>query len=525
MSEVVIQPQPGPQTRAAQCPARVLVYGGAAFGGKTWLQAYLSGRHHRTNGYHALLARRTHKMLKQSGGLWDQTLDLSKQLGAESAYPYIRWPGYGSKIEFSHLQHEKNAEDHKSAQYAYFGGDEASDFSGKQTSMLQSRVRTMAGVPPRIVYTTNPDPDCWLRPWVDWWIGEDGYPIPERDGVIRYYLRIRDEIVWKGSREELERYCDDPHDIRSFAFIAARATDNKLGLAADPNYLGELKALPEIMRARFEGGNWDAREAAGDFFQRGWFPEYGSTELERMIIGQTGAPWDIVHCVRFWDRAGTPVKGDLVPGIPRPADFKALEAGARDSDPDWSFSVKLGRFRNGKRVILDCCAYRDTPGAIEAAMMRHAREDGPRVTVGFWQDPAQAGIDQAERMKAILTKAGAQVWSTVQHKTKQEYAREPSRSAYRGEVLAHGAADLRKLWLHLESFPDKKKKDDGVDALAGAELFFAENPNPAYGYDSANRAVREATQTEASIFGHPMSRHDTVDSDDIRATGRFRDSL
>ncbi len=511
MPEIVIQPQEGPQTKAAMCPADIIVYGGAAGGGKSWFQAYRASRYHRTKGYDAILFRRTFAMLRGGGSLQDECEDLYALLGATGTKkpPEWIWPQYGSRVELSHLQHEKNALDHKSKQYAYVGMDEGSDYTGRQFEILRSRMRTLCGVPTQLVNTTNPDPDCYLREWIDWWIGSDGYPMPERDGVLRYFLRIRGEIVWSNDRAALEKYATDPRDVQSFTFIAAKLADNKILMQKDPSYIGKLRALPPVDQARFLGGNWDVRESAGDYYQRGWFTEYGASELERILLGQIGEEWQIVQAIRFWDRAGTPVKGDLVPAVTRPADFAAREASARSKDPDWTFGVLLVRFRNGHRAIMDTKYYRDTPGAIEAAMIRQAEEDGPGVTVGYWQDPAQAGIDQAERMAQALRKY-ANVWYTVQHKTKQEYAREPSRAAYRGEILKLGSADLRMFWNQMEAFPDKTKKDDGPDAFAGAELYMSENPVPTFGYENL-KDVRVATAREIQLFAPELD-------DDRRAT-------
>lgn len=43
----------------------------------------------------------------------------------------------------------------------------------------------------------NPDADSWVADFIKWWITpETGYPIPERSGVIRYMVRLNDEIIW-----------------------------------------------------------------------------------------------------------------------------------------------------------------------------------------------------------------------------------------------------------------------------------------------------------------------------------------
>lgn len=525
---VRIQPQPGQQTKAAKTRAQVLVYGGAAGGGKTWFQAYHAARYYRVRNYHAMLQRRTHVMLKAAGSMWDQCSGLYPMLGGKQAYPRWRWPQYGSKVEFSHLQHDASASGHKSAQYAYLGQDEATDFSRHQREMMRSRVRTTCGVPTREVYTTNPDPDSDIREWLgDFYIGSDGMPRPEHDGVIRFFARIGDDLVWRDNHDDLLKYVRHPKQIKSFTFIRADVTDNAILMAqGDGEYLGQLENMPPVMRARFRAGNWDAREAAGDMFQRSWFPTYGETELVRTLIGQAGPAWDIVDAIRFWDRAASPVSKYLVPNVPRPSDFQALAPGSRAKEPDWTFGVRVVRFRNGKRCLWDAVAYQDSPGAIEQAMIAQAVADGPRTAVGYWQDPAQAGIDQAQRMaEQLKRKAACDVWYQIQNKSKTEYAREPSRASYRQEILQRtsNAADpsMRLFWNQMETFPPENDriKDDGPDAFCGAELYFTETPLPEYsGFEPVRYGAdgRPAPHSEGLVWLPP-----DLDRDSVYGPGTF----
>jgi hypothetical protein len=513
---MVIEPQSGPQIKAAKSKAFITVYGGAAGGGKSWIQAYLACQDYRNPGSRAGLCRRTYQMLRGSGSLWDECKNLYTYIGGRSTESPMEWNfDTGARVELFHLQHEKDAaKNHKSKQYTRLGADEASDLTGAQAEFMVSRLRSVSGLRTSALFTTNPDPDCYLRDWISWWIGSDGYPIPERDGVVRYYVRVKDERLWANTPEELARYVGgDVRHVKSLTFIAAKLTDNKILCEADPDYYGNLLQLPEVERARYLGGNWDAREAAGDYFQQGWCPEYGGTELERVIMGQTGPDWDIVQVIRFWDRAAIPIMGDLVPGIKRPSDFRARPRGAEN--PDWSVGVKVGRFRNGKRVILDAVGYRDTPGAILEAMKRHAIEDGPHCIVGYCIDPAQAGIDQAERTENEL-RAYARCYYYHQAKTKAEYARDPSRAMWRGEIMRLRGAYERPFWNQLEVFPTKDKKDDFVDGLTGCEQYYAENPMPAYdgyeGMNSGHTAIVAPTAAQVQMFARGMDDEDTTEA-------------
>ena len=100
-----------------------------------------------------------------------------------------RWP-HGSKIKFSHLQLETTVHDWQGAQIALICFDELTHFTAYQFFYMVSRNRSTCGVKPYIRATCNPDADSWVAEFLAWWIDhETGYPIPERVGVLRYYIR------------------------------------------------------------------------------------------------------------------------------------------------------------------------------------------------------------------------------------------------------------------------------------------------------------------------------------------------
>jgi len=515
--------QEGPQLRAAKSPATVIAYGGAAGGGKSFFQAWRAAKHYKVKGYSSALFRRVSTELTGSGSLFDECQGFYPSLGAESTTRPLEftWSNPFSRVEFRHLQHEGDERSHKSKQYAYIGFDEATDFTGAQFTFMLSRLRTTCGVKTQFGLTTNPDPDSYLRTWVDWWIAKDGFPYPERIGKIRYFVRIKDEVVWASSREELAKYVDNPeHDIMSFTFIPSRVQDNKILMEKDPSYLGKLRSLPEVERQRFELGNWNAREAAGDFFQMQWFKQWGRTKLERALMLQDGPGSAIAYSIRWWDLAGTPVKDGLVPGIDRPIDFKAREPGSSSKDPDWTFGVRLDVTKDGRIIVGDVVAYRDTPGAIQAAIIQQAQEDGPKCTVGLWQDPGQAAIDQMERYKAAL-EAHANVEVMVASKNKTEYARAPSRAAYAGGLHYVVAPWNDKFFNQLQAYPTKGVHDDAVDALSGAYDWIKRNPGGTGAYVSANRPlVQAATPREMQMYANPKEQ-DRLQVRARGATNRF----
>ncbi|MFS6779604.1 terminase large subunit domain-containing protein, partial [Staphylococcus aureus] len=127
-----------------------------------------------------------------------------------------------------------------------------------------SRNRSTCGVRPYVRATTNPDADSWVAEFISWWIDQKtGYAIPERSGVLRWFVRIGDNIIWADHPEELEMYTmpgpggeEVPIPAKSVTFISSKLTDNKILMAADPGYMANLMSLPLVERERLLGGNW-----------------------------------------------------------------------------------------------------------------------------------------------------------------------------------------------------------------------------------------------------------------------------
>lgn len=198
------------------------------------------------------------------------------------------------------------------------GFDELTHFSKHQFFYMLSRNRTDSGVAPYVRATCNPDADSWVADFIKWWITpETGYPIPERSGVIRYMVRLNDEIIWGDSKEELAAQGYDAQDVKSVTFIASTLQDNQILMKMDPGYLANLKALPTVERERLLLGNWKIKAAAGLFFRR--------TQVGEML---EELPKDVISWCRGWDLAATSEDedgdGEAATGI--------LETGFQETD-------------------------------------------------------------------------------------------------------------------------------------------------------------------------------------------------
>src|SRR5713101_5788502 len=204
-----ISAQPGPQTGFLQSEADICIYGGAAGGGKT-VGLILEPLRHvgRVANFAAVFFRRTTPQITNPGALWDESLNFYPRLGGTPHLGVHEWRWRcGGKIKFSHLQLATSVYDWQGAQITLICFDELTHFTAHQFFYLTSRNRSTCGVRPYIRATCNPDADSWVAEFLAWWIDpETGLPIPERAGVLRYYVRIAGRIAWADRPEDLMQH-------------------------------------------------------------------------------------------------------------------------------------------------------------------------------------------------------------------------------------------------------------------------------------------------------------------------------
>ena len=277
----IIQPQEGYQFEALSSSADIVIGGGGAGVGKTYcllldLLRYVDNKKFRT-----VIFRRTSPQITNAGGLWDESSQLYNIVGAKPNKTTLTWTfPKGSKVKFSHLEYEKNIYDWQGSQIDFIGFDELTHFTQKMFFYLLSRNRSVSGVKPCIRATCNPDPDSWVAELIDWWIGEDGFPIPERSGVIRWFVKDGDSFIWGSSKEEVIAKADyfinpliesapetKAEDyVKSITFIGGSVYQNKKLLEVNPTYLANLAAQDDDSKNQLLYGNWKTKINPSDVY-------------------------------------------------------------------------------------------------------------------------------------------------------------------------------------------------------------------------------------------------------------------
>lgn len=345
--------------------------------------------------------------------------------------PKLHWTfKSGATVNFAHLGTDADVHNWQGSQIAMIGFDELTHFTKHQFFYMLSRNRTDSGVAPYVRATCNPDADSWVADFIKWWINQEtGYPIQERSGVIRYMIRVNDEIIWGDSKEELAEQGYDARDVKSVTFIASTLQDNKILMQMDPGYLANLKALPTVERERLLKGNWKIKAAAGLYFRR---VQVGAM-LEEL-------PNDIISWCRGWDLAAT--------------------SEDEDGDPAYTAGVLIGKRKNGRYIVADVINKRLAASDVRKLIKMTAQADRAkygRVIQRLPQDPGQAGKEQAQSYVKML--AGFLV-KTIGESGSKESRAEPFAAQWQAGNVDVLIAEWNEMYFNqLESFPESKFKD------------------------------------------------------------------
>lgn len=286
-------PQEGPQTAFMSSSADIVLYGGARGGGKSYGLELDAMRYTQNEHYGAVLFRRTMEQVFQEGGLWETSERIFPYAGAEPRRGDAQWvfPS-GSTITFGGLEHEDSKYNWLGSQIAYLGFDQLESFTASQFWFMLGCNRSPSGIPPCIRATANPEPG-WLAEFIQWWWDADtGYPILERSGIVRWFVRVNDAILWGDDKAALEARW--PNTVaKSFTFIPSFVDDNKILLSEDPTYKANLLAQGTVERERWLKGNWKIKMTGGLLLKRGDFK----------IV--TEKPARFTRLMRYWDLAAT----------------------------------------------------------------------------------------------------------------------------------------------------------------------------------------------------------------------------
>lgn len=448
----IIGPKSPKQYDFMHTDADITVFGGAAGAGKSYLGVLDFLKHVHDPHFRGCMVRRTTPQLKGPGGLHEKAEALFRLID-----PKVRWRdkehhflfSSGAKIYLRHFENPKDQENFQGWEVTEFLIDEGQQFEEAMVIYLSSRMRNpKCPIKPHMKITCNPDYGSFLRHWLEWWLDPDtGIPIPERDGVTRWFIRIDGKMVWGDSKADvIARYgkADLPADHKkqvkpmSFKFISANVYDNPILCEAQPEYVGWLEGLGRVEKARLLHGSWLAREEGAGYFKSEW------VEMLPLI------PAKSMRKVRAWDISGT-----------MPSDT--------NPNPDWTAGVRMSKDKSGMYTVEDVVRERQRHGGVYDLILKTAREDGDETTIIIPCDPGAAGKAYAAQLIRDLTSEGFYAKMKTTNKSKVTRFAPFAAVAEAGGIQVVTAEWNNEYFLELERFDGSRNvKDDMVDATADA---------------------------------------------------------
>jgi phage terminase large subunit len=137
----------------------------------------------------------------------------------------------GSTINFAYCDNDKDLDRLQGVEYDVIFLDEATQLSEYQMKTITACLRGVNDFPKRVYYTCNP--------------GGQGHGYIKRIFIDKRY--------------------EDGEIPEDYSFIQSLATDNKVLMESQPDYIKQLEALPAKVRDAWLYGRWDIYE--GQFFE------------------------------------------------------------------------------------------------------------------------------------------------------------------------------------------------------------------------------------------------------------------
>jgi predicted phage terminase large subunit-like protein len=451
MQQIILGPGSLPQEQFLLSTSDITLYSGSAGAGKSFAIILNMLKFLLKKNSTIVCFRRTTTELRSAGGLWREASGVFRAFFGDRAVVKDRdmevyVPSTNSMLKMSHLQYTSDVEKHLSAQYSAIFFDEATTFAPFEDFILPliGRLRNAnVDYNPQMFWATNPKFDHGIYHWIkDFYLDQEGIPVAENSNVERYLVMQNSKPIWYSTLAEAESVhgIGAGKGIRSFRSIRASVYDNRKLLDAQPDYISNLKSLPEIKRRIYLDGSWTAREEEAGLYQRAWSKEVPFPNLKAK------------RRVRAWDLASMPVS-------------------SQSPNPDWTRGTLMSKDDLGVYTIEDAVGIRDRPHVVEQLILSTAIKDRAMfgdVQVVYPIDPGQAGTARAADIKRQLAELGISCKTIRPHTAKRVRFLPFSAIAEAGFVQVVKGDWNEEFYVELEEFTGlrRRERDDYCDTVS-----------------------------------------------------------
>lgn len=283
----IIRPQEGFQEQFCKTNVDFCIGGGVLAAGKTFGAVLSIAEAVTTDGnFRGLFLRNNLDDTKASGGILDTFDEIYGKYChiVKSENPRVEFP-IGARCDVTHVADQSRSkvlQRFKGRQYDFIYFDELTGFSWECFSAIYTRNRGTAKWTGKVRATTNPERNCWVRKFIDWYVGVDGFIREDRNGIVRYFYMAGEsveEVVWGNTKEEVYQQCSlkinkalekvigkdwrlkDPNAwrqmIKSFTFYLGKMSENKSMMQANDGYVGSVAVMGGRNSEQLLEGNWN----------------------------------------------------------------------------------------------------------------------------------------------------------------------------------------------------------------------------------------------------------------------------
>jgi hypothetical protein len=279
----IVSPHPGFQRSFVRTSVDVC-FGGSSLGsGKTYGEVLSIAEESLDPNWRGLFLRNNLDDIKAGGSILDTFREVyGNSIQIRSAdMPRVMFPS-GAYCDVTHAADqsiEALLRRFKGRQYDTIIYDELTGFTWDAFKTILTRNRGKSKYSGKCRASTNPERESWIRTFIDWYVGDDGYIMDERDGRVRYFYLMGPNVtdaVWGDSKEEVYNLCKADIDkkldrvygfmkgrdkwpslIKSFCFYLGRMSENKEMLENNEGYLGSIAMSGGAEAEKMLLGNWN----------------------------------------------------------------------------------------------------------------------------------------------------------------------------------------------------------------------------------------------------------------------------